>query len=202
MQLDEGYIKYRPVWKKTAPLRAESLVELNRYRQLACKKGWIGAYADGVSYGNISCRTQGEGLFVITGAGTGHLPALDERHYSLVTEVNVEANTLFCQGPIIASSEAMSHSIFYRYCPHIQGVLHVHHLDLWEKLLASAPKTPSNIAYGTPEMAWAILDILTQQHFPASGILVMEGHREGIFSYGPTLQDAFEEIETAITAIQ
>lgn len=191
---DEGYIKYQAEWTKTAPLPWKELLELDGCRDVLYQSGLIGAYPDGIGFGNVSCRRGNGDQFIITGSATGNLSRLDPSHYTLVTSVDIDRNTLQCRGPILASSESMSHAVIYRECPEVQGVIHVHHLDLWEKLLRRVPTTDASATYGSPEMAYSIIDLLQNTNLRESQLFVMEGHREGIFAFGNSLEAATDVI--------
>jgi hypothetical protein len=41
-------------------------------------------------------------------------------------------------------------------------------------------------------MAYSIIDLLQKTNLTEQRIFVMEGHQEGIFSFGKDLQDAFD----------
>lgn len=187
---DEGYIKFQAHRTEAPPLPAGELNELDAWRRRLYELGLIGAYEDGIGYGNIS-RRSGEGdQFIITGSATGNYPRLQPEHYARVTAVDIDANTLWCEGPLVASSESMSHAVIYRSCPWVGGVIHVHHLGLWERLLHQIPTTDAAATYGSPEMAHSIVDLLRRTDLPEQKIFVMEGHREGIFSFGRDLEEA------------
>lgn len=190
--MDEGYIKFKAEWTQAPALPFDRLARLDHWRRKLYSLGLIGSYPDGIGYGNLSCRWDKPGQFAITGSATGNLPELDSRHYSLVTAVDLTQNRLWCQGPIVASSESMSHAVIYRECPQVMGVVHVHHLRLWEQLLHRVPTTDPSAAYGTPEMARSIIRLLQETNLPEQRIFVMEGHREGIFAFGKNLDDAGE----------
>ena len=198
MQPEEGYIKFDARWKKTAPLDRSLLGDLLQWRQKLYDLQLIGAYEDGIGYGNISCRYRDAdnhpeaGSFIITGSATGRLPRLDPRHFSLVTRVDPASNNLYCRGPVVASSESMSHAALYRQCPWVNGVIHVHSLVLWEKLRYELPTTPADVAYGSPEMNRAIIRLLRDTDLPQKKIFVTAGHREGIFTFGSSLGEAGE----------
>jgi ribulose-5-phosphate 4-epimerase/fuculose-1-phosphate aldolase len=104
-----------------------------------------------------------------------------------VTRVDIPANELWCEGPIIASSESMSHAVIYRECPEVQAVIHVHDIAMWQRLLHRVPTTADTAAYGTPEMADSIVDLLQTTELRQTGLFVMEGHEEGVFAFGNTL---------------
>ena len=190
---DEGYIKYQAHWTPTEPFALPAIAGLNKYRQQLYEAELIGAYPDGIGFGNISQRAEpGNHAFYISGSATGNLPVLDERHYALVEKVNITGNELWCSGPIIASSEAMSHAVIYQTCPWVGSVVHIHHLALWEHLLYKVPTTDASATYGSPEMAYEIIRLLHSSDLPEQKIFAMAGHREGIFSFGVNLQEAVE----------
>ena len=191
---DEGYIKFQADWQKALPLPMEYLTGLNHWRDEMYRHGLIGAYPDGIGFGNISQRWDSEGQFVITGSATGNLRKLDTQHYALVTDFDLGKNALTCRGPIMASSESMSHAVIYQECPEVNGVIHIHHLAVWKKLLHEIPTTDSDATYGTPEMAHSIIRLLQETDLRKRKIFVMEGHREGVFAFGETLGEAAKVI--------
>ncbi len=193
MLLDEGYIKFEARWTPAPPLPWPLLQELNHWRQKLYRLGLVGAYPDGIGFGNLSMRWAGDDeQFAISGSTTGNFAELGPEHYTLVEKVELENNRLFCRGPIVASSESMSHAAVYQGCARAKFVFHVHHLGMWERLLHQVPTTKQGIPYGTPEMAWSILDLLENTDLPSRKIFVMEGHREGIFVFGETAEEAGE----------
>jgi L-ribulose-5-phosphate 4-epimerase len=189
--MDEGYIKFETHWTKTDPLPEAASAELNSWRQRLYELGLIGAYPDGIGFGNISQRHGQEGQFLISGSATGNLPVLGPEHYALVTKVLPAENRLWCAGPLIASSESMSHAAVYQECPWVEGVIHVHHEGLWQRLLHQVPTTDRSAPYGSPEMAASIVRLLRETDLKMRRIFVMEGHREGIFAFGASLEEAF-----------
>ncbi len=188
--MDEGYIKFNARWKKAPPLPEKALQNLSFWRNEMHRHGLIGVYENGIGYGNISSRLDLRGQFAITGSATGHLPALSPEHFTTVTGFDLDQNEVVCSGPIIASSESMSHAVIYRECPEVNGVIHVHHAGLWEFLLHKVPMTDAGAPYGSPEMARSIIRLLRETDLREQKIFVMEGHPEGIFSFGETLEAA------------
>lgn len=169
-----------------------AIAALNQWRERLYGLGLLGAYPNGIGFGNISQRENAEGQFIISGSTTGNFAVLGPEHYTLVTGVELEQNLLHCAGPIIASSESMSHAAVYQECPWVNAVFHVHHQQLWENLLHKVPTTAAGVTYGTPEMAYSIARLLRETDLPQRRIFVMEGHPEGIFSFGKTLDEAGE----------
>lgn len=193
--IDEGYIKFSANWQKAPPFPYTIIAELNAYRQELYEMGLIGAYANGVGFGNISCRAEKEGLFFISGSKTGNFSHLDAGHYALVTAVSAAENCLSCTGPVIASSESMSHAVLYEECPGVNGVIHVHDLALWQKLMHKVPTTDASAPYGSPEMVACIRQLLHKTDLKKRRIFVMEGHEEGIFTFGEDLDEALSVLK-------
>ena len=193
--MEEGYIKFKAVWEKAPEAVHPLLSDLQQWRAEMYRLGLIGAYGNGVGFGNISCRLDEKGAFLITGSATGVVPVLSPAHFTTVTDFSIEKNAVYCQGPVIASSESMSHAVIYRHCPEVNGVVHVHHAALWENLLHRVPATDESATYGSPEMARAIIDLLENTGLRMKKIFVMQGHPEGVFSFGNTLKEACDVLK-------
>ena len=196
--MDEGVIKFNANWTKRPAFPHNLLDGLIEYRQRLFEQRLIGVYPNGIGYGNISCRINEQDQFFISGSSTGALKVLTPEHFSKVTKVLVAQNSLYCEGPIIASSESMSHFAFYQLDTAINAVIHVHNQQMWKALLHKVPTTPKSTLYGTPEMANAIQDLWLKEHLKESGIAVMEGHPEGIFTFGEDLTTAYHRLQDAI----
>ena len=190
--MDEGYIKFETYWKKASPLPKVEIAGLNAYRQRLYEVGLIGAYDNGIGYGNISRRYGAEEQFIISGSATGNFPMLTAEHFTLVTKVEARQNRLWCEGPVVASSESMSHAAVYQEGPWVNGVIHVHHPGLWKALLHKVPTTDKSAPYGSPEMVASIIHLMRETRLEEQKIFVMEGHEEGIFTFGHSLEEAFE----------
>ena len=186
---DEGYIKFQSSWQKTKPFLPEEISELNRWRQKLYEVHLIGAYPDGIGFGNVSQRAN-DREFYISGSKTGNFKILDPSHYAKVIDFDITKNWVNCQGPVIASSESMSHAVIYQKVPEINAVFHVHHLELWEKVLYNIPTTDESAPYGSPEMANEIIRLVENSDVLNQKVFAMAGHREGLFSFGKTLEEA------------
>jgi L-ribulose-5-phosphate 4-epimerase len=184
---EEGVIKFNCRWIESDPPPPDSIAELNRWRDRLYHLRLIGSTPDGIGYGNMSIRSGKE--FIITGSGTGVLPKLRPEHYTRVTEYDFVANSLTTTGPIKASSESLTHAALYECDASINAVIHVHHLELWEKLLKLYPSTDASVPYGTPGMASEIKRLFNQTALPQR-IFAMGGHEEGIISFGRSITDA------------
>ena len=124
--IDEGYIKYHCQWIEESPQPLENLADLNQWRDQCYQLGLIGQYENGIGFGNLSIRQGKSNNFIISGTQTGGLSQLTEQHYTVVTDYNWSQNTVICQGPIKASSEALTHAAIYEANPQINGVIHIH----------------------------------------------------------------------------
>jgi len=187
--MDEGYIKFNCNWILSNDIPLDKVAELSMWREIMYDKGWIGLYPDGIGFGNISMRCN-EKTFLISGTATGGLPTLTKSHYSLVTNYNLSTNTVTCMGPVKASSESLTHALIYECSAATNAVIHIHNLDLWNRLLHHAPTSSENISYGTPEMANEIKRLFAETALGKEKIIVMGGHREGIISFGRDLEEA------------
>ena len=196
--IDEGYIKYNCHWKKDKSLLPEKWKKLNEYRNSLYKMGLIGAYPDsGIGFGNVSIRDTDNPLnFIITGTKTGQLEELGPMHYTMVEAYDIQANTVFCRGPIKASSEALTHAMIYQLGGGLyDAIIHVHSLEMWKRLLNVVPTTGDTISYGTPEMAFEVKRLFQEGKLEEQKILAMAGHYEGIITFGKSLEQAFEVLE-------
>ena len=95
--IDEGYTKYECDWRQAPALPTNAIAELNAWRNRLHDQGLIGYYPEHrVGFGNVSIREGDSDAFIISGTQTGELEATDEAHYSLVTRVDIDANTVSC----------------------------------------------------------------------------------------------------------
>ncbi|MCK5043613.1 class II aldolase/adducin family protein [Candidatus Pacearchaeota archaeon] len=182
-------IKFDCEWIKNKPIPVSQLVEINKWRNKLHKLELIGANSKGVGFGNISIRSQGN-EFIITGSATGHLRELDENHYVLVNKYNLLENSLTCKGPIKASSESLSHAVIYECSPKTNAVIHIHDIGMWEKYVDKLQTTNKEVPYGTSDMANEIKRLFRESDVNYEKILVMGGHKEGVVSFGETLEEA------------
>lgn len=193
MTNETGYVKFNCQWIKDNPVDNGLIQELNHYRTKLYQLGLIGMYPNGIGYGNMSIRL-GNKQFLITGTATGHLHLLTNEHYTTVTSYNFKENSLTCRGPIQASSESLTHAAIYESSPETLAVIHVHNLALWKLLKNKVPTSAATVEYGTPEMALEIQRLFRETDVRMKQILVMAGHEEGIISFGPTVEEAYQLI--------
>ena len=190
----DGVIKYKATHVfeplPATPELLEALAALDDARTFLHRAGFIGVDATGTGYGNLSVRLPSAAdapSFLISGSGTGKEPVLGAAGYCRVLACDADANTVISAGPVRASSESMSHDAVYRANSSIRFVAHAHHAELFAALLReNGPRTPASVAYGTPEMARAVVS-LVRAAGTADGLFVSAGHADGLFSYGADL---------------
>jgi ribulose-5-phosphate 4-epimerase/fuculose-1-phosphate aldolase len=193
--MKEGYIKFNCDWKREEIRIDENVLqELEKQRSILYELGLIGMYADGIGFGNISVRLAKDNKFIITGSATGQFPVLNLSHYSLVTDLNFEKNSISCTGQTKASAESLTHAAVYKGLPGVNAVVHIHSMKLWEKLKNKLPTTSDTIEYGTPEMALAVKELAVAGNSHSEKIIIMGGHQEGILAFASTLEDATSAI--------
>ncbi len=187
--IDEGYVKFNAQWQQgPAPVAIDALVAV---RNQLFVLGLIGEYPDlHIGYGNVSMRQDKGDTFYISGSATGNIPIATAAHFCLVTGYDLDRNRVDCIGPVTASSESMTHAMLYANSKHIGAVLHIHHLGFWESLLATAPSSSPDVAYGTPAMANEMARLMKRTDLPQRKILAMAGHPEGIIAFGVDVADA------------
>ena len=198
--IDEGYIKYQCYWNRVSTIADADITELNSWRDRLYQLGLIGEYDNGIGFGNLSIRLPYSRQLIISGTQTGGIPHLTAQHYTKVTDFDWHKNYVVCQGEIEASSETLTHAAIYVAEPTVNAVVHVHHLQLWRKLLNKVPTTNPDCAYGTPEMAAEIIRICRHSDRQPK-IIVMSGHFEGILTYGKDLAEASKLLLNHFTAI-
>lgn len=73
MSIDEGYIKFNLDWKNTSfNFKNEDFESLNSIRNQLFKLNLIGAYPNGIGFGNLSIR-HSNSEFIISGSATGNI---------------------------------------------------------------------------------------------------------------------------------
>jgi ribulose-5-phosphate 4-epimerase/fuculose-1-phosphate aldolase len=190
----EGVIKFALVFELDAPPQSPLIDALEHWRQrmrsLELIGGNLSERYDGLGFGNISHRTAPEAhSFLISGTQTGHLPVMDEKHYALVEQCDIEANRIHARGQCKPSSEAMTHHAIYQASPTTQAVIHVHSPAIWQQATRlGIAQTAADVPYGTPAMADALMQ-LAAAGVPDNAI-VMAGHLDGVIVWGESLDQA------------
>ncbi|WP_139556456.1 class II aldolase/adducin family protein [Methylotetracoccus oryzae] len=205
----EGVTKFVLDFLMAPPVEPGLIVTLNAWRTVLYRLGLTGRDRHrygGLAYGNVSQRlspatgAESASAFLISGTQTGGLPVLESRHYSCVASYDLSRNRISATGPLPPSSEALTHAAVYSADPRVNCVIHVHSPEIWQ--LRSDLKlttVPPEVAYGTPEMAYAIAAAAKRESFP---VVAMAGHRDGLISCGANVRDAAERmIETLAHAL-
>ena len=190
--IDEGYIKYQCHWRESSAIAQADITELNRWRSKLYQLNLIGEYDNGIGFGNISTRLGSSQQLIISGTQTGGIAHLTAKHYTKVIDFDWRENYVVCQGAIEASSETLTHAAIYVAEPKVNAVVHVHHQQLWNKLIDRVPTTNPNCAYGTPEMARELIELCQQPQTKQQKIVIMSGHESGILTFGRDLSEASE----------
>lgn len=186
---ETGVIKFNCHWTKASPLPYAEIAELNEWRDKMYARRFIGLNEDNIGYGNISMRSSAK-QFIISGSATGHLENLTNEHYTQVVDYNLEANWVSCQGPIVASSESLTHAALYECDESIKAVIHIHDNTLWKKLLTKIPTTLATVEYGTPAMALEVKRLFRESKLKSIKLLAMAGHQDGLIAFGANLKEA------------
>jgi ribulose-5-phosphate 4-epimerase/fuculose-1-phosphate aldolase len=150
----------------------------------------IGAYENGVGFGNLSMRIRGGNQFIITGSATGEIPELEPGHYVKVNSFNIDDNAVQCTGPLKASSESLTHAAIYLADPDVNAVVHVHCIDLWNEIIYKVPTTNPSMDYGTTGLAKDIFRLFSDSDVIEKRIIVMAGDRAGILTFGQDIDEA------------
>ena len=195
-QRDEGVVKYQAIHQHGDLPLSVFLNPLDEVRTRLFDLGFVGIYPDAIGYGNVSIRH--DSGCIISGTATGALRVLGIGGYCYVKSFDLHQNTAYTQGPVMASSESMTHCAIYQAQSLVQCVLHIHNLGLWKMLLDQGyASTPADIPYGTPQMALNMASLVATMGVP-SGLLVMAGHEEGIIAYGQSISSAFDQIRAIL----
>ncbi len=188
---EEGYIKFKYDWIP-ATLPDVDLSELIFWRQKLYQAKLIGSYSNGIGFGNISMRYK-DNQFIISASATGNLAQLDPSHFALVDDFDLAKNWLSCVGNLPASSESLSHAAIYQTLPQVNAIIHIHHKELWDKHLNSLPTSSETAEYGTPALAFSLIDLI-QKETTEAGIIVMGGHEEGLMFYNGSFEKVGERV--------
>ncbi len=197
--IDDGIIKYdRSNFTQSTPLNYSEYEETEAWRKILFKLNLIGEYPiEKVGFGNMSqakdyghfCNFLGT-QFVITGTQTGKHPHLNGEHYTRVLAYDIEAQKIHVNGPLEASSEALTHAALYDANTNIKSVFHIHSKEIWQGMIRdNLPATSENIPYGTKEMANAVNCLVRSTD---EGMICMKGHDDGVIIYANSCDRAGE----------
>jgi len=192
---NEGYVKYTAEHTMGPVIETPLWADLNRARTKLREMGLVGMTSDGIGFGNLSLRVEGN-KFLISGTATGALPVLGPDGYCLITSFDVDENRVVSTGPVKPSSETMTHGVIYQSCHGANCVIHIHSRQIFDGMLRDKyPTTPETAAYGTPEIALAIRKLVNFDSKKNEGSIVLAGHDEGVIIYGHTVEKALSLTE-------
>mgnify|MGYP001595030931 CR=1 FL=1 len=187
---DEGVVKYSLKYNQTDVIAKKECKKIENVRARLFSLGLIGAYSDGIGFGNISVRYKKKNSFVITATQTGELPKLSPKYYSFVKKVDFKKFTTYAMGPSKPSSEAITHACIYNLDPDIKAVIHIHNEKIWDYMLKNNYLSTKDTPYGTPEMVEDVNNIYKNINPFLNNAFVMKGHFEGVVTFGKSLKDA------------
>lgn len=186
----EGVVKYSLDFttKEISFEKEYSVLEECRERLYAL--GLIGAYSDGIGYGNISHRIDHTDTFLITATQTGELNKLSTNEYSLIEKIDFKSFKTTAVGMNRPSSECITHGAIYSLDKEINAVVHIHNAKLWNFMLENDLLSTNDTPYGTPEMVEDVINIYKDIDVLSNNVFVMKGHFEGIVSFGKNIAQA------------
>lgn len=202
MPAREGVIKFAAehAARALASEHAEVVAELLGWRAIFFDLGLVGqdpARYDGAGFGNVSARVApwdaepGRRAFVVTGSQTGGKPRLSPKDLCVVTTYDYVRNHVRSRGPVLPSSESMTHGAVYDLWAATRWVFHVHAPVLWrEARTLGLPLTRADVEYGTPEMAAEVLRLFRTSALRTTAVFAMGGHEDGVVSFGHTAREA------------
>ena len=167
------------------------LAELNAYRRKLLDLHLIGVDSNGIAFGNLSVRDGATKNFYITGSATGGIHELTLANCAKVVAYDFERNQVRYEGSAMPSSESLTHAAIYESDATAGAIVHCHCSRLWAAVLNEVPTTSKAAEYGTPEMAYDIMQLFTRTNAQTRKIVVMAGHEGGILTFGKDLEDAF-----------
>lgn len=188
--IDEGVVKYSLKYKQSEAIAIKECKKIEKTREDLYALGLIGAYSNGIGYGNISLKYNKKNAFVITATQTGDLEQLTPNEYSLVKKVNFKTFTTTATGPSKPSSEAITHACIYELDEAINAVIHIHNEKLWDFMLKNTYLSTNDTPYGTPEMVEDVKELYKNIDPLQNNAFVMKGHFEGVVTFGKSLSEA------------
>jgi ribulose-5-phosphate 4-epimerase/fuculose-1-phosphate aldolase len=202
MSEQEGVVKYSLEFKKTKPICSTCIEQIESVREDLYTLHLIGAYEDGLGFGNISLKKENSQSFVITGTQTGHKEHLHKEDYSLVERVDFDIFTTYASGAREPSSEAITHACIYNLDSKIKAIIHVHNEKLWRYMLQNDFISTSDVEYGSLEMVKDIQNIYKDLDALQNSTFVMKGHFEGVFVFGKSLQEAQKQLMQIMSCLK
>jgi ribulose-5-phosphate 4-epimerase/fuculose-1-phosphate aldolase len=185
------YVKFSCVCAAEGIISFGGLAELNAYRRKLLDVDLIGVDANGIGFGNLSVREGATDNFYITGSATGGMQELTLADCAKVTACDFERNKVRYEGCAMPSSESLTHAAIYESDTNAGAVIHSHDFNLWAAVLNQAPTTSNAAEYGTPKLAYEIIQLFMRTDVQSRKIVVMAGHEGGVLTFGTNLEEAF-----------
>ncbi len=186
----EAVIKFRCRWDHEPIdnyLKSKELELLNIWRSGLITRGVIGVDSNNLGFGNISFRSGNSNIFFITGSQTGHLPQLSDKDLAMVTDYSIPENFVRCSGLNKASSETLTHAVFYHHLPECKAVIHIHSRLIWEKYQSIYLTTDPDAQYGSVQLAQSLEKLIQKESSIDNKVIILGGHPDGIVIYGDDL---------------
>jgi ribulose-5-phosphate 4-epimerase/fuculose-1-phosphate aldolase len=174
--------------------------KLAAWRELLRGLGLVGqddARYEGAGFGNVSGRCgpfpggRGRRPFLITGTQTGGRRCVSLEDFCVVESWDAQRNRVRSRGPLLPSSESLTHGAIYDLGPQIRFVLHAHAPVLWSAARSlRLPMSAPDVAYGTPAMAEEVQRLWRESTLGDLGVFAMGGHEDGVIAFGRTPDEA------------
>lgn len=200
MTLDEGVIKFDfSSYKETESVKYDDYLAIEPTRKKMYELKLIGFYEDHkVGYGNISLKLNLNDLFnsnlsqfIISGTQTGHISDLSPKHYTYIVDYSLSTNAATSVGPILPSSESLTHAAIYDSDSAINAIIHIHNKEIWSGMISSNELfTPASIPYGTVAIANSVKELIKNN--PGKSF-AMAGHEDGVIIYGRNMDEACQK---------
>ena len=200
---DEGVIKFRAEHRHGSldPRRhGELACSLAAWREILAGTGLIGqelGLYGGFGYGNISGRVgppsapKGRRSFLITGTQTSGKRCVSLADFCVVDHFDDRHNRATSFGPVLPSSESLTHGAVYDLGSQIRVVFHGHSPTIWRRAeQLRIPTTSPSVPYGSPEMAAEVRRLYRSSSLAERKIFSMGGHEDGIVVFGRTPDEA------------
>ena len=184
----DGIIKYSIDHQTAATPLFSGYDELEALRKRLFALGLIGE-KEGIGYGNLSMRLEGSKSFFVTATQTGNMQSLTREYYTYIGDYEFDTFKVISQGAYKPSSEALSHAMIYAIDERITAVIHIHSLALWRYMKAQ-DTLATTAAYGTAEMVEEIRELYNTLDPLTNNAFVMKGHKEGIITFGRSVEEA------------
>ncbi len=186
--MQDGVIKYSIDHQTVTTPFFSDYQELEALRRRLFALGLIGEKR-GIGYGNLSMRHEESKSFFITATQTGNKQRLTRDYYTHISKYDFNTFKVTSQGAHKPSSEALSHAMIYAIDERITVVIHIHSLALW-RFMKNQDTLATRAEYGTAEMIKEIEELYEGLDPIRNNLFVMRGHKEGIMTFGKSVEEA------------